>query len=104
MSLKAIEEVSQAEQKHTQRKLAAQVEVKTQMEAAKQEGQALLQKVRAYATTERKTLLEQAQNDVAKVGAEMEEVAKGQAVELRQQAQACMNEAVAFVIGKVVSN
>lgn len=103
MSLKAIEQVKQTEQTIAQRKTAAQAQAKAMVEGAKQAGQAKVDTVRANAIASGKSLLEQAQTQ-ADAGAQAQAQVTAQEVEaLSAQAQSRMNQAVGFVVEKVVA-
>ena len=104
MSLEAIEKVAQAEKLAKEQRSAAEESARKMIQTAEQEGLALLQQVRTSAAEDGKRLLLQAEKGAAvratEIAAETETVCD----QLRKTAATHMEEAVEFIVGRVVKH
>ena len=95
MSLEAIEKVTQIETENRERKAVADAE---------RDGLALLQQARSSAAESGKELLRQAEAKAAERAAEIDRAAQAEAAALRETAGEHLEEAVEFIVGRVVKH
>ena len=104
MSLEAIEKVAQVERETRERKAAAEAEARQIVSDAERDGLALLQRTRANAAEEGKTLLRQAEEKAASRAAETGRAAEAAAAGLQKTAKSHLEEAAEFIVGRVVKH
>ena len=104
MSLEAIERVTQVEQNSQERKTAAEAEARQIVADAERQGLALLQQVRADATEDGRKLLRKAEERAAEKAAEIGRAAESESAALREAAGRNLEEAVEFIVGRVVNH
>lgn len=104
MSLEAIERIKQTETVNRERKAAAEAEARQMVADAERAGLALLQQVRAEAVEHGKQLLQEAETRAAARSAQIGADAKAEAAKLQEVAGKHLDEAVEFIVGRVVKH
>ena len=104
MSLEAIEKVTQIETENRERVAAAEAEAQKIVADAERDGLALLQQARSSAAESGKELLRQAEAKAAERAAEIDRAAQAEAAALRETAGEHLEEAVEFIVGRVVKH
>lgn len=103
MTMEAIEQVTQVEQKARADRAEAEARIKRALDAAEREGAERLQKARLEAAEQGKELLRQAEARAAKAAAEISRNAERDSGALRAAAKARLDEAAKYIVGRVVS-
>ncbi len=104
MSLEAIEKIKQLETENGERKAAAEAEARRMVADAERAGIGLLQKVRSDAAEHGRELLQEAEKRAAARSAEIGAAAEAEAEALRKAADTHLDEAVEFIVGRVVKH
>lgn len=102
MSLQAVEQVMETEQKNRERRTAAEQQAKQLAADAERNGLALLNNVRAQADAEGKELLRKAEERAKQRSGEIRAEAERRAGELRAAAQTRLEQAAELIVGRVV--
>ena len=102
MSLQAVEQVMETEQKNRERRTAAEQQAKQLAADAERNGLALLNNVRAQADAEGKELLRKAEERAEQRSGEIRAEAGRRAGELRAAAQTRLEQAAELIVGRVV--
>jgi vacuolar-type H+-ATPase subunit H len=104
MSLEAIKMVTQSESLSQERKAAAEAEARQLVAAAERDGIALAQRIRTEAAEKGKAMLEQAEERAANQAAAIAKDADADAAALQAAAEKRLEEAVEFIVGRVVKH
>lgn len=104
MSLEAIEKIKQTEVENRERKAAAEAEARQMIADAERAGLALLQQARTNAAEHGKQLLQEAETRAAARSADIGAAAEKESVQLREAAEKHLDEAVEFIVGRVVKH
>lgn len=103
MSLEAIQKVTEVEKQMLERKAAAEAEAQQIVSDAENSGIRLLQKVRDESAEEGRAFLLEAERRAEGKAAEIQKVVLEESEELRKAAEKNLDEAVEFIIGRVVN-
>ena len=104
MSLEVIEKVTRSEAQAQERKAAAEAEAKQIVANAQRDGRVLLEKVRSDAAESGRNLLKQAEQTAAEQTAQIAKDAEAESKALQAAAQAHLEEAAEFIVGRVVKH
>lgn len=104
MSLEAIQKVSEIEKQMLEKKSTAEMEARTIIDEAEKRGMAMLQNMRSQAVEEGKKLVIRAEENASKRSAEIQCAAEKESDALREIANQHMDEAVEFIVGRVVNH
>lgn len=103
MSLEAIQKVTEVEKKMYERKAAADLEAYQMISDADKAGLLQLEAVRQEAIARGKTYLESAEQQAEVKAAEIRNTVIAEGDVLRQEAEKHLDEAVEFIVGRVVN-
>lgn len=103
MSLEAIRKVTEVETQMLERKAAAEVEARQIVTDAENRGARLLQQVRDEAAERGKIYLKEAESRAEEKAAEIQKRIFEESDELRRAAEKHLDEAVEFIVGRVVN-
>ncbi len=104
MSLEAVKQVTDAEQRAKTRKAEAVQEARKLVANAERSGQDAVEQARQSAQLQVEQLMEQADRNAAAHTAAVIREAEGQCDELRAQAQKRLAQAASLIVGKVVGS
>ena len=103
MSLEAIRKVTEVEKMMLERKAAAEAEARQILSDAQSEGNRLLQRVRDEAAEQGALRLKEAETQAAAKAAEIQNRVLEASEDLRKAAEKHLDEAVEFIVGRVVN-
>jgi len=103
MSLEAIQKVTEIEKLMQERKIAADTEARQIISDAEKAGALKLQKVREDAAAQGRTYLQEAEKQAEAKAAEIQSIVAAESDVLRQTAEKHLDEAVEFIVGRVVN-
>ena len=103
MSLEAIQKVTEIEKQMQERKLAADAEARQMIAEAEKTGILHLQRVRDEAVEQGKTFLKDAEKQAEAKAAAIQAQVIRESEALRQTAEAHLEEAAEFIVGRVVN-
>lgn len=103
MSQDAIKQVTQVEREAAEKLASAQTQVKKIISDAKEEGARLAEQSRISAEAQAKNLMMEAELEAAKNSAAIIEETGRECDQLRALAEGRMDDAVAMIVGRVVS-
>lgn len=103
MSLEAIRKVTEVEKQMLEHKNAAEAEVRQMVSDAENSGIRLLQQVREEAVEQGRTCLKEAESRAEAKAAEIQKLVLAESDELRRAAEKHLDEAVEFIVGRVVN-
>jgi vacuolar-type H+-ATPase subunit H len=103
MSLEAIRKVTEVEKQMLERKSAAEMEARQILSDAENQGARLLQQVREEALEEGRAALKEAEKCAETKAAEIQKLVLTESNELRIAAEKHLDEAVEFIVGRVVN-
>ena len=104
MSLGAIQKVTEIEKRMLEQKNAAEAEARAIIAEAEKRGLAMLRKTREEAAENGKTLAMRAEDKAAEKTAQIQRAAEAESDTLRKIADQHMDEAVEFIVGRVVNH
>lgn len=104
MSLEAIRKVAEIEEQVQERKLIAEAEAHQMIADAEKAGAVNVQKTRNEVAENAKLLLKQAEERATEKTAEIQRAAEAESSALREKAAKHMEEAVEFIVGRVVNH
>lgn len=104
MSLEAIQKVSEIEKQMMEKRSSAEAEARTIIAEAEKRGVAMLQDMRNQAAEEGKKLAMRAEDKAAERSVEIQRAAETESNTLREIANQHMDEAVEFIVGRVVNH
>ena len=103
MSLEAIRKVTEVETQMLERKAAAEVEARQIVTDAENQGARFLQQVRDEAAEQGKIYLKEAESRAEEKASEIQKRILEESDELRRAAEKHLDEAVEFIVGRVVN-
>lgn len=103
MSLEAIRKVTEVEKLMLERKAAAEAEARQILSDAENRGNLLLQKVRDEFAAEGNACLKEAESQAEAKAAEIQKRVLEESDALRKAAEKHLDEAVEFIVGRVVN-
>lgn len=103
MSLEAIRKVTEVEKQMLERKAAAELEARQIVADAENKGIRLLQQVRDESAERGRAYLKEAESQAEARAAEIQKLVLEESDELRKAAEKHLDEAVEFIIGRVVN-
>ena len=103
MSLEAIQKVAEIEKQMQDRKKAADSDARQMISGAEQTGLLYLQKIREEVAEQGRTYLKEAEKQAAEKAAEIQRVVVAESDVLRLEAEKHLDEAVEFIVGRVVN-
>ena len=103
MSLEAIRKVTEVEKQMLECKSAAEAEARQILSDAENRGNQLLQQLREKAAEEGRTCLKEAEARAEAKSAEIQKLVLEESNELRRAAEKHLDEAVEFIVGRVVN-
>lgn len=104
MSLEAIQKVTEIEKQMLEKRTAAEAEARMMIAEAEKRGEAMLQKMRNEAAESGKMLAMKAEDKAKERSAEIQRAAETESNTLREIANRHMDEAVEFIVGRVVNH
>ena len=104
MSLEAIQKVTEIEKRMLEQRNAAEAEARAIIAEAEKSGLAMLRKTREEAAENGKTLAMRAEDKAAEKTAQIQRAAETESDTLRKIADQHMDEAVEFIVGRVVNH
>lgn len=103
MSLEAIQKVAEVEKQMLERKAAAESEARQIVADAENAGIRFLQKVRDESAEEGRVCLKEAETRAEAKAADIQKVVLEESEVLRKEAEKHLDEAVEFIVGRVVN-
>ena len=104
MSLEAIQKVTEIEKQMLEKRTAAEAEARMMIAEAEKRGEAMLQKMRNEAAESGKMLAMKAEDKAKERSTEIQRAAETESNTLREIANRHMDEAVEFIVGRVVNH